>query len=172
MHSVESIQIKKHSKVGYGIPSGSKENNRVHALGVLLTRIIDTEVDNCNQTSGSKTWRCNMQFVNRVGFLNKSKDTQGLCCPRLENKSISEHVGFKIEIPRWIKPLHSNSQLDTNIHSSTNNGDDSLFKILTVVSVSKNPGVKNVKSDSDPKARRQMKQPMDRIGFINGNSCN
>ena len=113
-----------------------------------------------------------MQIIDKVGFLNKSEDTQGSCCPWLEDKSISEHVGFKIEIPRWIEPLHSNSQLDTNIHSSTNNGDDSLFKILTVVSVFKNPGVKNVKSDSDPKARRQIKLPIDRIGFINRNNCN
>ena len=90
---------KKHSKVDNRIPCGSKENNGVHALGVLLTRIINTEVDNCNQASGSKTWRCNIQFVNRVGFLNKSEDTQGLCYPRLEDRSLSEHVGFKIEIP-------------------------------------------------------------------------
>ena len=86
-----------------------------------------------------------MQLVDRMGFLNKSEDTQGSYCPRLEDKSLPEHVGFKIEIPRWVEPQHSNSELDTNIHSSTNNGDNSLFKILTVVSVFKNPGVENVK---------------------------
>ena len=85
-----------------------------------------------------------MQFINGVGLMNKSEDTQDSCCPRLEDKSLSEHVGFKIEIPYWVEPQHSNSQLDTNIHSSTNNGDDSLFKILTVVSVFKNLEVKNV----------------------------
>ena len=93
-------------------------------------------------------------------------------CPRLEDKSLPEHVGFKIGIPHWAEPQHSNSQLDTNIHPSTNNGDDSLFKILMVISVFKNPGVKSVKSDPDPRAQRQVKPPIDRIGFINGNNCN
>ena len=65
----------KHSKVGYEIPTGNTVGDRIHAPGVLPTRIVNTEVDNCNQTSGSKTWRCNMQFVDRVGFLNKSEDT-------------------------------------------------------------------------------------------------
>ena len=58
--------------------------------------------------------------------------------------------------------------MDTNIHSSTNNGDNSLFKIVTVTSVIKNPGVNNVNSDSDPKARRKIKLPIDRKGFVNG----
>ena len=113
-----------------------------------------------------------MQFTDRVGFLNKSNDIQYSPCPRLEDKSLSKHIGFNIKIPDWVESHHVNSQLDTSIHSSTNNGDDNLFKILTVVSIFNNPGVKNVKSDSDLKAWRLIKLPMDRIGFIKGNSCN
>ena len=45
----------KYSKASYGIPSESKENEEVHELGVLVTRIVNTDVDNCNQTSGPKT---------------------------------------------------------------------------------------------------------------------
>ena len=110
-----------------------------------------------------------MQFVDRVGFLSKSKDTKGSYCPRLEEKSLPEHVGSKTEIPCWVEPQHLSSQLDTCIHPFTNNGGDNF---LTVVPVFKNPGVKNAESDSDPRARRQMKPPIDRIGFINGNNCN
>ena len=86
---------------------------------------------------------------------------------RLEDKLLPKHVGFNIEISRWAEPRHSNSQLDTNIRSFTNIGDDSLSKILTVVSAFKDPGVKNVTTGSDPRARRLMKPSIDRVGFIN-----
>jgi len=89
-----------------------------------------------------------------VGFLNNSEDIQDSRSLRLEDKSLTEHVGFKIEIPGWVEPQRLNSQLDTSIHSSTNNGHNNLFKILMVVSIFNNPGVKKVKSDSDPKAGR------------------
>ena len=63
------------------------------------------------------------------------------------------------------------SQLDTCIHSSTDNGDDNVSKILTVVSTN-NPEIKNVEADSDLKAWRLIKPQTDKIGFIKGNSCN
>ena len=68
---------KKYSKVGYEIPTGNLVGDRIHAPGVLPTRIVNTEVDNCNQTSGSKTWTRDMQIVSRVGFFNKSEDNKG-----------------------------------------------------------------------------------------------
>ena len=96
----------KHSKVGYEIPTGNTEGNRIHTPEVLPPRIINTEVDNCNSVSGFKTRKCNVQFIDGVGFINKSEDTQDSCCPRLEDKSLSEHVGFKIEIPYWVEPQY------------------------------------------------------------------
>ena len=63
------------------------------------------------------------------------------------------------------------SQLDTRILSSTDNGDDGVSKILTVVSTN-NPGVKNGKADSDLEAWRLIKPRTDRVGFVKGNSCN
>ena len=63
------------------------------------------------------------------------------------------------------------SQLDTFIHSPTDNRDDSVFKILTVVSTN-NPGVRNVKADPDLNALRLVKPQTDRIGFLNGYGCN
>ena len=105
-----------------------------------------------------------------MGFINRNEDTQDSCCPRVEDKSLSEHVGVKIELSHWVESEHSNSRLDTNIHSSTNNGDNSLFKILTVIFIFKNPGVNNVNIDSDPKAWRKIKLPIDRKGFVNGNT--
>ena len=110
-----------------------------------------------------------MQFIDRVRFLNKSEYTQGLYCPRLEDKSLPEHVGSKTEILRWVEPQHLSSQLDTCIHPFTNNGGNNF---LTVVPVFKNLGVKNAELDSDPRAERQMKPRIDRIGFTNGNYCN
>ena len=147
----------KHSKAGYGIPSESKESNEVYELGVLVTRVINTDVDTGSQTSGPKTWRHEMRIVSRAGLFNNNEDTQDLCYPRLEDGPLPEHVGFQIEIPHWVEPQHSNSQLDGNVRSFTNIGDNSLPKIFTVVSAFKNPGVKNVK------------QQIDRAGFINGN---
>ena len=162
----------KHSVVGYEISTGNTECDRTHTPGVLPLTVINTEVGNCNSASGFKTRICNMQFTDRVGFLNKSEDIQDSRCPRLEDKSLSKHIGFKIEIPDWVESHHVNSQLDTSIHSSTNNGDNNLFKILMVVSIFNNSGVKNVKLDSVLKAWRLIKLPMDRIRFIKGNSCN
>ena len=154
--------------IDYEISTGNIEGDRTHTPGVLPLTVIDTEVGDCNSDFGFKTRICNTQFTDRVGFLNKSEDIQCSHCPRLEDKSLSKHVGFKIKIPDWVESHNINSQLDTSIHSSTDNGD----KILTVVSIFNNPGVKNIKSDSDLKAWRLIKLPMDRIGFIKGNSCN
>ena len=89
----------KHSKVGYEIPSGNTKGDRIHTPEVLPPRIINTEVDNCNSASGFKSRICNVQFIDRVGFINKSEDTQDSCCPRLEDKSLSKHICFKTEIP-------------------------------------------------------------------------
>jgi len=91
-----------------------------------------------------------------VGFINRNEDTLDSCCPRVEDKSLSEHVGVETEHFHRVETEHSNTWLDTNIDSYTNNGDDSLFKTLTVTSIIKNPGVNNVNSDSDLKARRKI----------------
>ena len=102
----------KHSKAGYGIPSESKENDEVHELGVLVTRVINTDVDTCSQTSGPKTWRREMRVVSRVGLFNNNEDTQDSCYPRLEDGPLPEHVGFQIEIPRWVEPWYKRTQYD------------------------------------------------------------
>ena len=88
--------MKKHSKVGHDIPTCNTEGDRIYTPEVLPPRFINTEVDNCNSVSGFKTKKYNIQFIDGVGFINRNKDTQDLCCPRLEDKSLSEHVGVKI----------------------------------------------------------------------------
>merc|ERR1712240_873791 len=88
---------------------------------------------------------CNTHFADR-------EDTRYSRCLGLEDNT---HIGFK---------------LDTCIHSSTDNGDDNLSKILTVGSTN-NPEVKNVEADSDLKAWRLVKLRWDRVGFMEGNSC-
>ena len=65
---------KKHTVVGYEISTGNTEGDRTHTPGVLPLTVINTEVGNCNSASGFKTRICNMQFTDRVGFLNKSED--------------------------------------------------------------------------------------------------
>ena len=47
-------------------------------------------------------------------------------------------------------------QLDTCIHSYTDNGDENASKTLTVVSTN-NPEIKNIEADSDLKAWRLIK---------------
>ena len=93
-------------KAGYGIPSESKENNEVHELGVLVTRIINTDVDTYSQTSGPKIWRREMRVVSRDGLFNNSKDTNDSCYPWLEDGPLPEHVGLHTEIHRWIEPWY------------------------------------------------------------------
>ena len=155
----------------YEISSGDTKGDRRHTLGVLPLEVIDTEVGDCNSDFGSKTRICNTQFTDRVKFLNNSEDIHDSRCLGPEDKSLSKHLGFKVRIPDWIESYYINSQLDTSIFSSTDNGDDNLSKILTVVSTN-NPEVKNVKADSDLNAWRLIKLRRDRIGFIKGNSCN
>ena len=111
----------------YEISSGDTKGDRKHKPGVLPLEVIDTEVGDCNT-----------HLADRKEFLNKSEDTRYSRCLGLEDNT---HIGFK---------------LDTCIHSSTDNGDDNLSKILTVGSTN-NPEVKNVEADSDLNAWRLIK---------------
>ena len=162
--SVNTTQVKEPMLEGnhfytkhYKISSGNTKGDGTHTPGVLPLEVVDTEVGDCNT-----------HFADRVKFINKSEDTQTSRYLGLEDNALSKHVGFKVRIPDWIE---SHSQLDTSIPSSTDNGDDNLSKILTVVSTN-NPEVQNVKADSDLNAWRLIKLQRDRIGFIKGNSCN
>ena len=143
----------KHSKVCHEISTGNTEGDRIHTPEVLPPRIIKTEVNNCNSVSGFKTKRSNEQGIDKVGFINGNEDTHGLCCPSVWDKSFSEHFDVKTEFSHWVKTENSNSFLDINIHPSTNNGDDSLSKILRVVSTPKSPGVKMLNQSPIPELR-------------------
>ena len=124
---------------------------------VLPPRITNTEVDNCNSFSGLKTQRLKKEVVDTVGFISRNEDTQCLCCPRVWDKSFSEHLDVETELSRWVETEHSNTCLDINIHSSTNNRDDGLFRIVTLTSVINNPEVDNVNLNSGLKAQRKIK---------------
>ena len=70
----------KHSKVGHEISTGNTEGDTIYTQDVLPPRIINTEVNNCNSVSGFNTKRCNVQFIDGVGFINRNKDTQDSYC--------------------------------------------------------------------------------------------
>ena len=87
-----------HSKACYGVSTGITEGDTAHKVEVLPPKTTDTEVDKFNSISGPKTKRFNLQVVNRVGFINRNKDTQGLCCPIVGEKSLPKHFGIKTEL--------------------------------------------------------------------------
>ena len=90
-----------------------------------------------------------------------------MCCPRVWDKSFSEHFDVETELSHWVKTEHSNTYFDINIHSSTTKEDDGLFKILTLTSVINNQEVDFINSNSGLKAQRKIERVIDRMGFVN-----
>ena len=68
-----------HSNVCHGISNDNTESDIVLKVEVLPSVITNTEVDNCDSISDFKTQRREKETFDGIWFMNRHKDTRGLC---------------------------------------------------------------------------------------------